>query len=88
MEWVPRLFNSIDGFHLTSQQTDYVGAQNNREKVFWEFDSIMIQNMSHNLLLFCAPTWPSHHVIENHLYTRFRYLKSWRLSALSIVLIL
>ena len=26
-----------------------------------------MQNMSHNLLLFCAPTWPSHHVIENHL---------------------
>ena len=23
--------------------------------------------MNHNLLLFCAPTWPSHHVIENHL---------------------
>ena len=27
------------------------------KKVFWEFDSIMMQNMSHNLLLFCAPTW-------------------------------
>ena len=37
------------------------------KKVFWEFDSIIMKNMSHNLLLFCAPTWPSHHVIENHL---------------------
>ena len=35
------------------------------KKVFWEFDSIAImQNTSHNLLLFCAPTWPSHHMIE------------------------
>ena len=37
------------------------------KKVFWEFDSIIVQNMSHNLLLFCAPTWPSYHVNENHL---------------------
>ena len=37
------------------------------EKVFWEFDSIIMQNMCHNLLLFCTQTWPSHHVIENHL---------------------
>ena len=34
-------------------------------KVFWEFESIIMQNTSHNnLLLFCAPTWPSHHMIE------------------------
>ena len=32
------------------------------KKVSWEFDSIIIQNMSHNLL---TPTWPSYHVIEN-----------------------
>ena len=38
------------------------------KEVFWEFDSILMQNMSHNLLLFCAPTWPSYHVIHNHLY--------------------
>ena len=38
------------------------------KEVFWEFDSILMQNMSHNLLLFCAPTWPSYHVIDNHLY--------------------
>ena len=41
-----------------------------KKKVFWEFDSIIMQNMSHNLLLFCAPTWPSHHVIENLLLTK------------------
>ena len=37
------------------------------EKVFQDVDSIIMQNMTHNLLLFCAPTWPSYHVIENHL---------------------
>ena len=36
--------------------------------VFWKFDSIIMQNMSHNLLLFFTQTWPSPHVIENHLY--------------------
>ena len=29
-----------------------------------------MQTMSHNLLLLCAPTWPSHHVVENHLLKR------------------
>ena len=38
------------------------------KKVFWQFDSIIMQNMSHNLLLFCAPTWPSRHASENHLW--------------------
>ena len=38
------------------------------KKVFWEFDSIIMQNMIHNLLLFCAPTWPPYHVIDNHRY--------------------
>ena len=37
------------------------------KKAFWEFDSVIAQNMSHNLLLFCAPTWPCYHVTENHL---------------------
>ena len=37
------------------------------KKVFWEFDPITMQNMDHNLLLFCATTWPSYHVTENHL---------------------
>ena len=39
------------------------------KKVFWEFDSIIMQN-GHNLLLFCAPPWPSYHVIEGHLLMR------------------
>ena len=34
-----------------------------RKKVFWEFDSIVMQNLP----LFCTPTWPSHHVSENHI---------------------
>ena len=36
-----------------------------KEKVFWEFDSIIMQNVSDILPLFCTPTWPSHHVSEN-----------------------
>ena len=36
------------------------------KKVFWEFDPITMQNMDHNLLLFCATTWPSYHLTENH----------------------
>ena len=35
------------------------------KKVFWEFDSITMQNLSDILPLFCIPTWPSHHVSEN-----------------------
>ena len=35
------------------------------KKVIWEFDSIIIQNLNYILLLFCSPTWPSHHVSEN-----------------------
>ena len=34
-------------------------------KVFWEFDSVIIQNLSDILPLFCTPTWPFHHVSEN-----------------------
>ena len=34
------------------------------KKVFWEFDSIIMQNLSDILPLFCTPTWPSHHVSE------------------------
>ena len=30
--------------------------------VFWEVDSIIMQNLSDILPLFCTPTWPSHHV--------------------------
>ena len=55
---------------FTKRHGSHVGAQNYREKclVYCEFNSIKMQNMSHNLLLFCATIWPSHHVIENHLY--------------------
>ena len=35
------------------------------KKVFWEFDSIVMQNLSNILPLFCTPTWPSHHASEN-----------------------
>ena len=35
------------------------------KKVFWEFDSIIMQNLSDILPLFCTPTCPSHHVSEN-----------------------
>ena len=31
-------------------------------EVFWEFDSIIMQNLSDILPLFCTPTCPSHHV--------------------------
>ena len=34
----------------------------------------LMQNTSRNLLLFCPPTWPSHHVTENHLYLILGYL--------------
>ena len=40
------------------------------KNIFWEFDSIIMQNMSRKLLLFCAPTWPNFHVIENRLFTQ------------------
>ena len=32
------------------------------KEVLWEFDSIILQNFRHILLLFCTPTWPSCHV--------------------------
>ena len=35
------------------------------KKVIWEFDPFIIQNLNYILLLFCSPTWPSHHVREN-----------------------
>ena len=35
------------------------------KKVFWKFDSIIMQNLSDILPLFCTPTWLSHHVSEN-----------------------
>ena len=35
------------------------------KKFFWEFDSIIMQNLSDILPLFCTSTWPSQHVSEN-----------------------
>ena len=35
------------------------------KKVLWDFDYIIMQNLSDVLPLFCTPTWPSHHVSEN-----------------------
>ena len=32
------------------------------KKVFWEFDPIIMQNLSDILLLFCTPTCPPNHV--------------------------
>ena len=43
------------------------------KKVFWEFDSIIMQNLSDNLPLFCTPTWPCHHVNENQELDRVEY---------------
>ena len=43
------------------------------KEVFWEFGSIIMQNLSDILPLFCTPTCPPHHVSatqELHLYKR------------------
>ena len=39
------------------------------KKAVWDFDSIIMQNLSDILPLFCTPTWPSHHVSENQEYS-------------------
>ena len=49
---------------------NHVSAQNNREEKSFRNLTIIMQNMIHNLLLFSAPTCPSYHVIENHLYSK------------------
>ena len=33
-----------------------------QQNVFWEFDSIIMENLWGHFLLFCTPTWPSNHV--------------------------
>ena len=38
------------------------------KQVFWEFDSIIVQNLGNILPLFCTPTWLSHHVSEKQEY--------------------
>ena len=42
-----------------------VGAQNNGKKSLLEAGSIIMQNLSDILPLFCKPTWLSHHVSQN-----------------------
>ena len=34
------------------------------KKVFWEFDSVIMQNLSDILPMFSTPTWPSYHETE------------------------
>ena len=55
------------------------------EKVFWEFDSIIMQNLSDILPIFCAPTWPSHHVSENQNFDKQRIIHGrteiWKFSS-------
>ena len=38
-----------------------------KKKLLGQFDSIIMQTVSHHLRLFCAPTWPSYDVIGEHL---------------------
>ena len=38
------------------------------KEVFWEFGSIIMQNLSDILPLFCIPTCPPHHVSETQEY--------------------
>ena len=40
------------------RHSGHVGRKNKSEKVFWEFDSIFMQNLLRHFLLFCTPTWP------------------------------
>ena len=35
------------------------------KKVFWDFASIIMQNLSDILPLFCTAIWQSHHISEN-----------------------
>ena len=39
-----------------------------RKNSFWKFDSIIMQNLSDILPLFCTSTWSSHHVSEKQEY--------------------
>lgn len=46
------------------------------KKVLWEFDYIIIQNLSDILSLFCTTTWPSHRRVQevtSWFYTRDRH---------------
>ena len=52
---------------FTRRHRLHVSAQTNKEKASWQFDSIIMQNVSHHLRLFCAPIWASYDVIGEHL---------------------
>ena len=41
------------------------------KKLFWDFDSIIVQNISDILPSFCTSTWRSHQVIENQEFSVF-----------------
>ena len=56
--------HSILGFKVTSRPPCWCTEQW-RKKVFWEFDAIIMQNLSDTLPLFCILTWLSGHVSEN-----------------------
>ena len=55
------------GAHFLSHNA--VCAQQRKLKLLMPLiDSIIMQNLSDILPLFCTPTWPSHHVSENQEY--------------------
>ena len=56
---------------FTCSHGGHVGVHNNREKFFWEFYSIIMQNLSDILPLFCTPTYPSYHLSLTYRYCRF-----------------
>ena len=57
-----------------------VGGKNNREKVLWEFDSTIIQNVSYILLLF----WHQHDPLitwvqsKNRQFSKYQYSAWWQ----------
>ena len=61
------LHSSINKWFSPDVNATLLVDRTKEEKVFGVFDFIIMKNISHNLLLPCALTWPSYHVIENHL---------------------
>ena len=53
---------------FTLRHGRHVGAQNNSKNSPLDFDSIIMQNFSDILPLFCTPTWPPHQASENQEY--------------------
>ena len=64
----------ILGLHLTSRRLVYRTIAN---KVFWEFDCIIMENLSNISLLFCTPTCPPHHVSATQEYFKFSHQEPW-----------